>query len=201
MLRGALRSVPGLLDYLVRCRHCRIFFLCNPRNRGRKDLGCPFGCADAHRRKQSARRSADYCQTAVGRAKKAQLNGRRRGDGARGSEVQEGSEGSGSEESQAPAAFEPKESETAPERRPEESQPPAELGPKESEVTPERRPGAVHFSAGIVAHVRMVVSLIECFAVSREEVLSMLERVVRQHSILKGGRRAYVLDGLAEHSP
>ena len=179
VLRGALGSVPGLRDYLVRCRHCRIFFLCDPRNRGREDLGCPFGCADAHRKEQSARRSAAYWRTSAGRMKKAQLNGRRRGGGSSGSEVREESAGSGSEESQAPA----------------------ELEVTESEAAPERRPEAIRFSAGIVDHVRRVTSLIEGVVVRREEVLSMLERVVRQHSILADGRRAYVLRWLWEHSP
>jgi len=178
-LREVLRRRPHLRDLLTRCRHCRIFFLCDPRNWGREGLGCPFGCADAHRRKQSAKRSADYYRTRAGKAKKRLLNGRRRGDGARGGEVRKGS---GSEESQAPATS-------------------TEVEPEASEAALEHQPAAIHFSAGIVGHVRMVVSLIEGVAVSREEVLSMLERVVRQHSILKGGRRAYVLDGLAEHSP
>ena len=165
ILRGVLRSQPHLRDCLVRCRHCRIFFLTDPRNRGRDDLGCPFGCADAHRRKQSAKRGTAYYRTPAGKVKKAQLNGRRPKAGESRSAVREES---GSEKSQAPA------------------------GPG---------PGASHFSAGIVEHVRMVTSLIEDVAVSRAQVLLMLENVVRQHSILKDGRRAYVLHWLAEHSP
>ena len=34
-----------------------IFFLTDARNAGRQDLGCPFGCRQAHRRRQSTRRS------------------------------------------------------------------------------------------------------------------------------------------------
>ena len=179
VLRGALRDRPDLRAYLVRCRHCRIFFLCGPRNRGREDLGCPFGCADAHRREQSAKRCTAYYQTPAGKVKRARLNARRRKTGGPRNEARVASVESGSEESPSLAA----------------------PGSKESEAAPGPRPEAMHFSLSIIEHVRGVTSLIEGVDVSREEVLSMLENVVRQHSILKGGRRAYVLHWLAEHSP
>jgi len=78
ILRTALRTRPHLRPCLTRCRHCRIFFLTHPRNRGRRDLGCPFGCRSAHRRKRSAERSTAYYCTQAGRAKKKRLNGKRR---------------------------------------------------------------------------------------------------------------------------
>jgi hypothetical protein len=78
VLRTALRKRPHLRGCLTRCRHCRIFFLTHPRNRGRKDLGCPFGCREAHRKKTSAERSGAYYRTAVGKKKKAGLNDKRR---------------------------------------------------------------------------------------------------------------------------
>ncbi len=64
--------------YLSRCRHCRIYFLTDPRNAGRKDLGCPFGCNKAHRKESSNSRSIEYYQTDWGKKKKKILNGRRR---------------------------------------------------------------------------------------------------------------------------
>jgi hypothetical protein len=80
-----LRQQPHRRRCLTRCRHCRIFFLTDPRNTGRKDLprgtrqdlGCPFGCREAHRKQQSSARSLAYYQSAEGRKKKRDLNQRR----------------------------------------------------------------------------------------------------------------------------
>lgn len=73
-----LRFKPWLRKCRSRCRHCRIIFLTDLRNAGRKDLGCPFGCRQAHRRQESARRSLDYYREPEGKIKKQALNARRR---------------------------------------------------------------------------------------------------------------------------
>jgi hypothetical protein len=78
VLRSVLRLKPGLRKCLARCRHCGIFFLADPRNAGRQDLGCPFGCSRAHRKKQSTQRSVAYYQEPEGKVKKQALNARRR---------------------------------------------------------------------------------------------------------------------------
>lgn len=78
VLRSVLRRKPGLRKCLARCRHCGIFFLTDPRNAGRRDLGCPFGCSRAHGQRQSTRRSVAYYQEPEGKAKKRALNARRR---------------------------------------------------------------------------------------------------------------------------
>ena len=78
VLRSVLRIKPWLRKCLGRCRHCGIFFLTDPRNAGRRDLGCPFGCSQAHRRKQSTERSVAYYQEPEGKVKKQALNARRR---------------------------------------------------------------------------------------------------------------------------
>ena len=157
VLRTAVRSRPDLRPCLTRCRHCRIFFLTHPRNRGRRDLSCPFGCRDAHRGKRSVERSTAYYGTPAGRMKKKGLNGKRRRavDAGTGAEIK----------------------------------------------TPGPAPDKVGFDAGIVEHVRVVTSLIEGFEVSREEVLEMLGRTVRQHSIGRERRIDYVVRWLAEHFP
>jgi hypothetical protein len=62
---------------LKRCRHCAILFLTHPRNAGRDDIDCPFGCRKAHRKKSSQERSAAYYQTPEGKFKKKDLNSRR----------------------------------------------------------------------------------------------------------------------------
>jgi len=78
VLRSVLRVKPRLRKCLARCRHCGIFFLADPRNAGRRDLGCPFGCGRAHRQRQSTQRSVAYYREAEGRMKKQALNARRR---------------------------------------------------------------------------------------------------------------------------
>ena len=78
VLRSVLRIKAGLRKCLVRCRHCGIYFLTDPRNAGRHDLGCPFGCRQAHRQRQSTRRSVDYYREPEGKIKKRALNARRR---------------------------------------------------------------------------------------------------------------------------
>jgi len=78
VLRSVLRIKPWLRKCLARCRHCGIFFLTDPRNAGRRDLGCPFGCSRAHRQQQSTRRSVAYYREPEGKIKKKALNARRR---------------------------------------------------------------------------------------------------------------------------
>jgi hypothetical protein len=78
LLRSIVRTHPEMRRCLTRCRHCRIFFLTDPRNTGRHDLGCPFGCAEAHRKRQSNQRSTAYYQDEYGKEKKRQQNARRR---------------------------------------------------------------------------------------------------------------------------
>jgi len=46
---------------LIRCRHCRIFFLTHRRNHRRLELvSCPFGCRQERARRESIRRSSAY---------------------------------------------------------------------------------------------------------------------------------------------
>jgi len=87
VLRSLLPSRPHLRGCLSRCRHCRIFFLTHPRNAGRSDWRCPFGCREAHRKQRSTERSAAYYTTAEGKAKKKMQNGKR----AQGEERADGS--------------------------------------------------------------------------------------------------------------
>ena len=77
VLRSVLRGHPHLRCCLRRCRHCRIFFLTHPRNARRRDLRCPFGCRQAHRKRRSTDRSVAYYTTVEGKAKKKMQNGKR----------------------------------------------------------------------------------------------------------------------------
>lgn len=78
LLRSILKARSHVRACLSRCRHCRIFFLTHPRNRGRQDLGCPFGCQQAHRKRRSTERSVAYYREPEGKIKKALQNGKRR---------------------------------------------------------------------------------------------------------------------------
>jgi hypothetical protein len=86
-LRSVLRNKPWLRKCQARCWHCGIFFLTDPRNAGRKDLGCPFGCRREHRRQESTRRSVAYYQEPEGKVKKQALNRQRRSRGRKASPV------------------------------------------------------------------------------------------------------------------
>jgi hypothetical protein len=53
----------------------------------------------------------------------------------------------------------------------------------------------------MVSYLRMVTSLIEGRRVSLTEILAMLERAVRQHSIGRRRRIDYILQYLNERAP
>ena len=152
VLRSVLRSRPDLRRCLSRCRHCRIFFLTHPCNAGRRDLRCPFGCREAHRKRRSTERSVAYYATAEGKAKKKMQNGKRARCGGR-----------------------------------------AGVDPLVTE--------APEFPAGIVGYVAMVASLIEGRRVSEEEIVQMLARAMRQHSMARRRRMDYVVAQLHQHGP
>ena len=152
VLRSVLRSRPDLRRCLSRCRHCRIFFLTDPRNAGRSDLRCPFGCREAHRKRRSTERSVAYYATAEGKAKKKMQNGKRAQGGVRA-----------------------------------DANPPV--------------PEAPECPAGIVGYVAMVVSLIDGRRVSEAEILQMLMRATRQHSMARRRRMDYVVAQLNKHGP
>jgi hypothetical protein len=152
VLRSVLRSRSHLRRCLSRCRHCRIFFLTHLRNAGRSDLGCPFGCREAHRKQRSTGRSVAYYATAEGKVKKKMQNGKRVQGGVRA-----------------------------------DANPPV--------------PEASEFPAGMVGYVAMVVSLIEGRRVSEQEIVRMLVRAMRQHSMARRRRMDYVVAQLHQHGP
>ena len=78
VLRRA-RSKGKIRPLLKRCKDCGVRFLTVVKNLKRKDLRCPFGCREAHKRNQSKTRSTQYYQTPEGKIKREQLNKRRQG--------------------------------------------------------------------------------------------------------------------------
>jgi hypothetical protein len=160
VLRCVLKTKPHLRRCLARCRHCRIFFLTHPRNAGRTDLGCPFGCSQAHRKQRSSERSTAYYRTAPGREKKRIQNAKRR----------------------------PGEAKAGSRKEVEKTSPDLELD------------GRI-IDGGMVAYVGVVTSLIEGREIPRDEIVAMLRRAVRQHSISREKRIDYVLRYLNENPP
>ncbi len=144
---------------MTRCRHCGIFFLTHPRNAGRQDLGCPFGCKEGHRKRRSTQRSVAYYGTEEGKTKKKIQNGKRGHAKARADHH------------------------------------PQPLG------SPQLEHHGVRLDVVMVGYVRMVTSLIEARRVSEEEILEMLVRRMRQHSIAGRRRMDYVLAYLKKNAP
>lgn len=159
VLRSLLRTRPDLRRCVTRCRHCRIFFVTHPRNAGRRDLGCPFGCRETHRKRRSTQRTVEYYGTKEGKTKKKIQNGKRSHGEAR-------------------ADYHP-----------------------QLRSTPQLERDGVRLDAATVRYVRMVTSLIEERQVSEDEIVEMLVRVMRQHSIARRRRMDYVLAYLKKNAP
>lgn len=159
LLRSVLRAKPHLRQCLTRCRHCRIFFLTHPRNAGRHDLRCPFGCRGAHRQQSSAQRSAAYYRSPQGRDKKSEFN----------------------------------------QRRPRQYCPPK---PAPNPPRARRRKGPrPKWNPRMVEYVRMVASLIEGRRIRRSQVLRMLARKLRQHTMSRRRKMDQTVAWLNEAPP
>jgi hypothetical protein len=68
----ALHVHPELQGRVTHCVHCGIRFLADPRNAGRHDLHCPFGCQQDHRRESERQRSRAFYQTEKGKELKTE---------------------------------------------------------------------------------------------------------------------------------
>lgn len=160
LLRSVLRAKPLLRRCLVRCRHCRVFFLTHPCNAGRKDLGCPFGCRSAHRKRQSTVRSVAYYRDWPGKNKKRALNAKRRRLKAD-----------------------------------------VDRSTGRPDSAPVSGKSSIRWNLLMLEYVRMVVSLIEARPVSRTEILRMLQRVLRQHTMVRRRKIDHAVFWLHEHPP
>jgi hypothetical protein len=175
---------------LIRCRHCRIFFLTHRRNhRGLDLVSCPFGCRQEHERRESIRRTAAYYREHP--EKKRALNQRRYrlvpgpvssrpgsaepGEPARAasSEIAVG---------QAPVAQDATAATTPSEQLPPGAAPssPPQCPPALVEVLPKAQ------DPEVMGHVRVIVNLLEARPVSLEEIWETLLHFWRQRTI---GRR------------
>jgi hypothetical protein len=191
-LDSALASHSELRRCVVRCAECGIRFLTYPQNANRRDLRCPFGCRDHHRRECANRRSAVYCRTAKGKADKRLRNARRK----RGEDTVVESPPQDIPH-QEPAVAKP----TADER-PVDSPPVNELP-----VTVQLRIEGVVLdessvaSSSMLPHVRMVIRVLERVRLTCEEVVDLLRGALRQRSIDDRRRIDKILSFLHRHPP
>ncbi len=181
-LDSILQSHPALQGCVVYCVGCGIRFLAHPRNAGRRDLRCPFGCQEYHRQQRSCQRSTAYYQTAAGKAKKKRLNARRQGR-------------------QSLPATPPLLAGDPPGTS--SGEPASEPLPAAAKL---RLEGMVLDETSVanspmLPYVRMVVSLIEGVEFTYREVVHLLWQSLRQHSIVARRRVDYLLSFLHRHPP
>lgn len=177
-LDSVVKSHPQLQRCLTDCVHCGIRFLTDPRNAGRVDLRCPFGCRDHHRRQRSNQRSTAYYQTAGGKYKKSRLNGKRY-HRTRSVKV---------------------------EQQPQLKQHTTGANEPLPEKVALRLDGVVLRERDLgkswmLPYLRMVVRLVEGIGLSCDELVRVLRQAMRQHSIAYRSRTDYVLSFLHQHPP
>jgi len=195
---------PQWEDCAVCCFHCGIRFFTHPRNARRRDLRCPFGCQEHHRRQCANARSRKYNQTLKGQANKKKLNiaARLRAEMA------------ASIDTAVPPAFvEP--SGQLPADSPSadsagattgDASPSVDAWPAVWEPLPLNLDGLVLeestlASSRVLPYVRMLVSVLEGEAISHEQLIAALRTRIRQRSIGRLPPREYVLHYLHQHPP
>jgi hypothetical protein len=75
-LNTELESHEEYWNLAKHCFTCGIKFLCDPRNKGRHDLCCPYGCRGVRKRRKGNERSMRYYQSYDGKQNKKDLNAR-----------------------------------------------------------------------------------------------------------------------------
>ena len=175
---------------MTHCVHCQIRFLTHPRNAGRRDLRCPFGCRDHHRRQRSSQRSTAYYQTTRGRRERKRLNVARL---CRSGCATDGEQFLRVEEATSDVVIDA-------ERVDDEL-------PLQMNLKPEFRLSGVVLdetsleNTSVLAYVRMIVNQIEGTKRSQIELVDLLRQSMKQHSIAKRTRTDYVLRFLHQHPP
>jgi hypothetical protein len=180
-----VESHPGLQKCVVYCTDCGIRFLTHPRNAGRRNLRCPFGCRQHRRRQCSNQRSTTYYRTAEGRRAKKRRNARRQCNPLPPTTPR--SDLLPPDVEQAPPATEPCSA--------------------ESPLTFELWLDGVVLdesslaSSSMLPYVRMLVGLIEGVKFTCGEVLCLLRRSLRQRRLGARRRIDYILAFLHQHPP
>jgi len=201
----------------VHCHRCGIRFLTHPRNAGREDLYCEFGCREYQRRKLANARSQKHYQTDQGWRKKKDLNGKRSAAAAQGKQkaspaatLSDTALANVETSSSEPAlAVEPALTVAAAAELPSPPSDPA------APVAPEKPPDEnVKLTLGgftlnevmlvnspMWPYLAMVASLLEGRKIRPKVLLKTLRERMRQRSFDRLPRREYVLRFLAQHPP
>ena len=206
-----MRNHPGLASCAVHCCHCGIRFLTHPRNANRRDLRCPFGCREYHGRQQANQRSKKHYRTDRGRKHKKRLNGKR-------STADDGIENRAPADAVSPDTVAADENTSPPDASSAlepPSQPTSDLTHPPTQAAPQEAPNeAVKLTlegftldevtlvnSSVLSYLAMVASVIEGRVISREELLRVLRRSMRQRSFDRLPHREYVLRFLDQHPP
>ena len=195
----------------MRCCHCGIRFFTHPRNAGRLDLRCEFGCRQHHRRQCANARSRKHYQTPEGRWNKKLLNGKRSKSVNEAENTSPGDVDAPLSPSGQPTLKDPSDAasvsscccaESTSESVPQEILKLATSSedvalPLEGLLLDE--PALVN--SRILPYALMVASVIERRTIRRDELIAALRERMRQRSI--GGRphHEYVLRYLNQHPP
>lgn len=212
-----LRAPRGLAVCAVRCHRCGIRFLTHPRNAGREDLHCEFGCRELHRRELANARSKKHYQTAKGWWNKKLLNGKRSAAAAKG---QQETSPAVTPSDTAPAEGETSSSEPAltvetaltVEATSELPSPPSDpAAPVAAEEPPNENVKLVLegftlnevmlVNSPLWPYLAMVASLLEGREIPLKELQATLRDRMRQRSFDRLPRREYVLRFLNLHPP
>ena len=76
-IRNIIKTVNHRYWELTRCADCGIYLITSCSNQGRKDIRCPFGCREKHKKEASNNRSIAYYETEQGQLKKQIQNANR----------------------------------------------------------------------------------------------------------------------------
>lgn len=175
---SAVQSHPELQGCVVCCVYCGIRFLTHPRNAGRRDLRCPFGCRRQHRRECANRRSGAYYRSPQGNRAKKRRNLRR---SCR----------------QAPATAPP----PALAQQPPTDEPHAAEAPAQLRLETVVLDESALARSSLLPYVRMLMRLLDGVKLTCREVLAVLRESLRQRSIGVRRRIDYILGFLHQHPP
>jgi hypothetical protein len=210
-LDAILREHPNLAGCAVHCHRCGIRFLTHPRNAGREDLYCEFGCREYQRRKLANARSQKHYHTDQGWWKKKLLNGKRSAATAEG-QPEASPAATSSDTASSEGETSPSESsltvEPASESPSLASHPAMQM---DSEEPPDENVqlmlGGFTLNEVILVnspmwpYLAMVASLLEGRKIRPKVLLNTLRTVMRQRSFDRLPRREYVLRFLNRHPP
>jgi hypothetical protein len=77
----------------------------------------------------------------------------------------------------------------------------ADLGERHEEIEKDLASNEIKLDAGIAIYLRMALSLIERRRLSMDEILKLMARILRQHSMARRRRIDYVLAHLMANDP